>query len=203
MVASSASSRYLLQFVEMLSAEVGAHNLPAVLEKSSLPSEWLDVAYLSKLDGGRASEAYAGLQSAMRTYYGRSARGTLLRVGAKLWERLLNDADLGVKGQAALVRGLPGGVRRKPALDLLARLLSMKQGDVTVHTLDLDLLLVDHASPSTLGQKDSAPICFVTQGLIREALYWAVGQEHDIDEISCRANGGVDCEFKITVGGGK
>lgn len=81
------------------------------------------------------------------------------------------------------------------------RLLSDKPGDVTVHTLDLDLLLVDHVSPTTLGQKDSAPICYVTQGLIREALYWAVSREFDIEETSCRAAGHNNCEFKITVGG--
>lgn len=107
----------------------------------------------------------------MRAYYGRGARGTLLRIGSKLWDRVLNDAALGTKAQSALVRGLPLSMRRKPALDLAARMLSDKPGDVTVHTLDLDLLLVDHVSPTTLGRKDSAPICYVTQGLIHEALY--------------------------------
>jgi predicted hydrocarbon binding protein len=77
----------------------------------------------------------------------------------------------------------------------------MKPGDHTVHTLDLDLLFVDHASLATAGQSDSTPICFVTLGMIRECLYWAVGYEHDIEEISCRALGAKECEFKITVGG--
>jgi hypothetical protein len=36
---------------------------------------------------------------------------------------------------------------------LLARLLAAKPGDITVHTLDLDLLLVDHVSPTTDGQR--------------------------------------------------
>ena len=195
------SPRLLRQFVETLSADIGSQNLTAVLEKDNLPAEWSSMAQMDKFDGARAAEVYAGLQSAMRTYYGRGARGTLLQIGSKLWDRVLNDAALGMKAQSALVRGLPLSMRRKPALDLVARLLSDKSGDVTVHTLDLDLLLVDHVSPTTLGQKDSAPICYVTQGLIREALYWAANRDFDIEEISCRAAGQHDCEFKITVGG--
>ncbi len=195
------SPRLLRQFVETLSAEIGSQNLSAVLEKDNLPAEWSSSAQVAKLDGTRAAEVYAGLQFAMRTYYGRGARGTLLRIGSKLWDRVLNDAALGTKAQSALVRGLPLSMRRKPALDLAARLLSDKPGDVTVHTLDLDLLLVDHVSPTTLGQKDSAPICYATQGLIREALYWAVSREFNIEETSCRAAGHNNCEFKITIGG--
>jgi len=193
--------RLLRQFIETLSAEVGPQNLSAVLEKDDLPAGWSNSLQVDKLDGAQAAEIYAGLQSAMRTYYGRGARGTLLRIGSKLWDRVLTDAALGAKAQSALVRGLPPAMRRKPALDLAARLLSSRPGDVTIHTLDLDLLFVDHVSPTTLGQKDSGPICYVTQGLIREALYWAVNREFDIEETSCRAAGRHTCEFKI-IGGG-
>jgi predicted hydrocarbon binding protein len=124
-----------------------------------------------------------------------------LRIGGNLWRHLLNEAAIAVKAQAAILRGLPTALRRKRALDLLARLLSDKQGDSTVHTLDPDLIFVDHASPTTLGQSDSVPVCFVTLGMIRECLYWVTGYEHDIEEISCRASGAKDCEFKITIGG--
>ncbi len=194
-------SRFLLVFVETLSADIGRRNLTAVLEKDGLPTDWTDPAHLSSLDEEHSAEVYAGLQSALRTYYGRGARGTLIRIGSKMWNRLLNDAAFGAKAQAALVHGLPMPARHKPALELLAGLMSARKGDVTVHTLDLDFLLADHASPATLGQKDSTSICYVTLGLIREALYWAAGKEYDIEETSCRAAGARDCEFKITVGG--
>jgi predicted hydrocarbon binding protein len=83
---------------------------------------------------------------------------------------------------------------------LLARLLSAKPGDITVHTLDLDLLLVDHVSPTTDGQRGDEPICWVTLGLIRESLFWAAGREYDIAETSCRAAGAAACEFHIKTG---
>lgn len=193
-------SHVLRRFVDTLSAELGMDTLAAVLEKAGLPAEWVHSEHFGPLDDARAAEAYARLQAALRTYYGRGARSILLRIGVNLWTALLSEAPFGLKTQSSLVRGLPASLRRKPTLELLARLLSAGDGDLTVHTLDLDLLLVDHASPTTLGQSDPAPICFLTQGLVREALYRALGEEHDIEEITCRAMGAADCEFKITIG---
>jgi predicted hydrocarbon binding protein len=195
------SSRFLRHFVETIASELGQENLSIVLEKAGLPFNWSDPARWENLGYTAAAEAYAGLQKGMRTYYGRGARGILICVGGNLWKRLMDDAPVALKAQSKFLFGLPVNVRRKSALELLAKLLSDQRGDVTVYTLDLDLLLADKASPGTLEQNESELICYVTLGLIRECLYWATGQEHDIEEISCRANGGEACEFKITIGG--
>ena len=191
--------RVMRRFVETLSSEIGHETFSAVLSKAGLPEEWAHPSHFMALDVGRTAQAYARLQSALRTYYGRGARGILLRIGAKLWDHLLDDSSFGLKAQAALIRGLPKSTRRKPALELLARILGAT--NISVHTLDLDLLLVDQTSPTTLDQSDDTPICFVTLGLIRECLYWADGQEHDIEERACRALGARQCEFKIIIGG--
>ena len=195
------SGHFLHHFVETIATELGRDNLSIVLEKAGLPPDWSEPTRWGPLKGESAAEAYAGLQKAMRIYYGRGARGTLIRVGCSLWKRLLDDAPLAVKAQSKIIFGRPVNARRKPALELLAKLLSDQRDDVTVHTLDLDLLLADKASAGTLGQNESDHICYVTLGLLRECLYWATGQEHDIEEVSCRANGGEACEFKITIGG--
>lgn len=201
MTAAAFPLRVMQRFVEALSTEVGHETLSAVLAKAGLPEEWVHPLRFIALDETRTAQAYARLQSALRTYYGRGARGILLRIGANLWKQLLDDSSFWTKTQAALIRGLPITLRRKPALDLLARILSDGAGSVAVHTLDLDLLLVDQTSPTTLEQSDDAPICFVTLGLIRECLHWADGQEHDIEERACKALGARQCEFKITIGG--
>jgi predicted hydrocarbon binding protein len=193
--------RIMQRFVETLSAEIGHETFSAALLNAGLPDEWAHSTYFTDLDNEHTAQAYARLQAALRTYYGRGARGILLRIGAKLWEHLLDDSTLAIKAQAALIRGLPKSMRRKPALELLARILSGTPGNITVHTLDLDLLLVDQTSPTTLEQTDEAPICFVTFGLIRECLYWADGQVYDIEERACRAMGARQCEFKVTIGG--
>jgi len=164
------SSRFLLLFVETIAAELGPENLAIVLEKAGLPPDVSGPAHWDPLNGTTA-ETYAGLQKALRTYYGRGARGILMRVGSNMWMRLLRHAPLGKKAHSKLVLGLPLNARRKSALELLAKLLADQRGNVTVHTLDLDLLLADKASPGTLGQSESDPICYVTLGLVRECLH--------------------------------
>lgn len=194
------SNRILRRFVETVALELGADQFIAMLALAKLPAEWSKPEIFTKTDPVESAKTYSALQAAMRTYYGRGARGVLLRVGQRLWNHLLEDAALGGKAQAAVIKRLPLTARRKSALELLARLIGNGPGDITVHTLDLDLLLVDHASPLTDGQRDAAPICFVTQGLIRESLFWATGQGYDVEETSCKAQGNHACEFKVTTG---
>ena len=194
------SSHFLRHFMMTVAGELGQENLATVLNKAGLSPDRADPANWGSLTGLAAAETYAEVQKAMRTYYGRGARGILIRMGGILWKRLLKDAPMGIKAQSKLVFGLPVKTRRKPALDLFANLLAGQYGDMTVHTLDLNMLMVDRTSPGTLGQNEPEKICYVTLGLLRECLFWATGQEHDIEETSCCANGEQVCEFKITLG---
>jgi len=188
------------KFVQTLSDEIEHETFTAVIKKSGLPKTWAHAEYFVTINNEQAAQAYARLQSALRVYYGRGARGILLRIGTKLWAQLLADASFGIKTQASLIRGLPKILKRKQALELLAKLLSTKRNDITIHTLDLDLLFVDSTSATTLNQTDDTPVCFVTLGLIRECLYWATAEEYNIEERACRAMGAKQCEFKITIG---
>lgn len=194
------SSRILCRFVESVAVELGVDQLHAMLALSELPAEWASPQTFRRTDAVKSAQAYAALQAAMRTYYGRGARGVLLRVGQRMWNLLLEDAALGGRAQAALIRRLPLSTRRKSILELLSKLIAVRPEDITVHSLDLDLLLADHASPAAEGQHTARPICFVTQGLIRESLLWATGQTFDVEETSCRATGQNACEFRITAG---
>lgn len=189
--------RFFRLFLDTLIAEVGRDTLTLVLEKADLSPELVNPQLVSTLTSQTAAETFASIQHAVRRYYGRGARGTLTRIGRLLWPRLLENASLPEKAQAQMVRTLPPSIRVKPAVELLARFLRERPAGVTIHTLDLDLMLVDHAGAATLEQKESTPMCFVTLGLIQEVLFWAMGREYDIEEVSCRANGGATCEFKI------
>jgi predicted hydrocarbon binding protein len=194
------SSRILRRFAETIALELGADQFSAMLSLANLPVEWKTPDAFLKLDPYDSAHVYAALQTAMRTYFGRGARGVLLRVGQRLWHNLLDDAALGIKAQAAVVKRLPLASRRKPTLELLAKFIGAQAGDITVHMLDMDLLFVDQASPSTHDQSEPSPICFVTQGLIRESLFWATSKNYDVEEIHCKAHGEHACEFKITGG---
>jgi predicted hydrocarbon binding protein len=197
------SPRFLRAFVETISSELGEDGLRLVLGKAGLSLLFSDPTAVARFDASAAADAYAEIQQALRTYYGRGARGILQRVGSQFWKRLIEEAPLTVKPQIPLARTLATAAHPKPVLDLLARLLSTAQGDLTVHTLDLDLLLVDHASPSTINQHGEEPICWVTLGLARAALLWATGREYDVSETSCRATGEQACKFQIKIGAAK
>jgi predicted hydrocarbon binding protein len=194
------SNRILRRFAETVALELGADQFSAMLALANLPAEWKNPQVFLSLNPYDSAHIYAALQTAMRIYFGRGARGVLLRVGQRLWDRLLDDAALGIKAQAAVIRRLPLATRRKPTLELLAKFLGTRPGDITIHTLDLDLLFVDHVSPAAHDQKESGPICFVSQGLIRQSLHWATGKDYDVQEIHCQAMGEHTCEFKITGG---
>jgi predicted hydrocarbon binding protein len=193
-------NRVLGRFVETVAKELGSDQFSAMLALTKLPAEWASPDTFLKMDPAVSAKTYASLQAAMRTYYGRGARGVLTRVGQRLWKNLLDDAALGGKTQAAFIKRLPLLSRRKPTLELLAKFIRTGPGDITVHTQDLDLLFADHTSPNADGQSASAPICYVTQALVRESLFWATGQSYDVEETSCKAIGRETCEFMITGG---
>lgn len=101
------SSRLLQRFIQTAAVELGTDQLNTMLTLASLPGDWDRPERFRDLDARNAAETYAALQAAMRTYYGRGARGVLLRVGQRLWHHLLEDAALTSKAQAAVIRRLP------------------------------------------------------------------------------------------------
>jgi predicted hydrocarbon binding protein len=193
--------RFFRLFLESLNAELGPDTLGLVLAKGDLPPDLLDPHSASRFNSASAAETYARIQRALRVYYGRGARGTLVRIGRVLWGGLLEQATFTEKVQAGIARGLPPPLRPKPALELLAHFLSETAQGASVHTLDMDLMLADHAAAAAAGQHEDAPICSVTLGLVQEALFWANGHEYDVLETSCRAAGGDACEFTVTLSG--
>ena len=200
-VSSLLPVRFFRLFLDTLTAEIGHDALVVILEKADLPADLADPQAVSRYTSQSAAETYARVQKAVRVYYGRGARGTLVRIGRLLWARLLETASISERTMAQFVRTLPPAMRRKAALELLARFMREKLTGVTVHNLDLDLMLVDYGSAANRGQTEANPVCYVTLGLIQENLFWATARDHDVEEVSCRAAGSDDCEFKIKLEG--
>lgn len=187
----------LRQFILTANAEVGQNELAQLINDPSL----MDMKVINSLNEHQAAETYAEIQRRLRVYYGRGARGILLRIGQNLWKPILEQQGIMVRILAAGVKLIPAGMRQKPALDLLARVMRGKEGSVSVHTMDLNLLFVDSSSPTTEGLQESQPVCFVTLGLIRGLLFWATENDYDVEETGCRAMGNDSCEFKVVVAG--
>ncbi len=169
-----------------------------LLNKGGVDAELADPGPAFCLDEAAAILAYDGIQAALRSHYGRGARGILVRIGRLMWPYLLADASLFLRVRLWGVRFLPSSLRVKPVLELLASLLRGESNDIAVHSLDLDYMIVDHDF-STIKRRDaSEPTCFVTLGLLQECAYWASGRELDVTETSCRAAGANACEFHIS-----
>jgi predicted hydrocarbon binding protein len=188
-------------FLESTTHEVGMDKLPALLAENHLSPAILDTTPLDRLDGAQAAMASASLQQVLRLYYGRGARGILLRIGQGMWDCMLAQAGFLEKAELEIVRRLPIPARWRRMLELVAARLRESGSATSVHSLDFELILVDHGGAATVGQSSAEPICFVTIGLIKGALCWATGQVADVEEIACKAAGATACEFKIKLGG--
>ncbi len=195
------SGRLVQQFVAATSEEVGAEKLALVLAGVDLMPSSIEPERLRRMEGQEAVELYARLQRALRMYYGRGARGILLRIGRGLWQKMVEQASLLEKAELQIARRLPVPARRRRVLEFVAEHLRDPGGSSSVHLLDVDLLLVDRSGAAACGQTDDEPICYVTLGMIQGALYWAAGREADVEEVACKATGAPACEFKIKLGG--
>jgi predicted hydrocarbon binding protein len=187
----------LQQFILTANQEVGRNELAQIINELGL----LDLNVISSLNELQAAETYAEIQRRLRVYYGRGARGILLRIGQNLWKPVLQKQGILTRLQAFGVKIIPSGMRQKPVLDLLARVMRGHEGSVSVHSMDLNLLFVDSSSPTTTGLQEAQPVCFVTLGLIRGMLFWATGKDYDVEETACCAMGNDACEFKVVVAG--
>jgi len=187
----------LQQFIQSANQEVGRNELAQIINDPSL----LDLNTLSSLNELQAAESFAEIQRRLRVYYGRGARGILLRIGQNLWKPVLQKQGIPTRLLTVGIKIIPAGMRQKPALDLLARVMRGREGSVSVHSMDLNLLFVDSSSPTTTGLQENQPVCFVTLGLIRGMLFWATGKDYDVEETGCCAMGNDACEFKVVVSG--
>ena len=175
---------------------MGQSGLVTILRQAGLQRY---VNALPAADGGPALRAteYATLMQAIENYYGRGARGTLMRIGYASFLRLVKER----RAQAALYRVwfrlLPLAARRWQLLAWLARELAGSDGQVTLHRDDQHLNLVDHTSDPTAGRQRDQAICWMTVGEIQEALKWGTGQEYEVTELACRAKGDAACRFEV------
>ena len=87
------SKRLVQFFMDSATREVGADKLPTILAENHLSPSIIEKAHLEHLDGADAAVLYASLQQALRLFYGRGARGILLRIGEGMWDRMMAQAN--------------------------------------------------------------------------------------------------------------
>ena len=184
------------RFMLAIQDVMGQSGLAAVLRQAGLQRFVSALPPANDKLGLRAAE-YAALTQAIENYYGRGARGTLLRIGYASFNRLVVAQSFTAGFYRQVLRLLPIQNRKVLTLRLLARDLASPRGRVSVHRDDHRLKLVDYESDATVGRHRDIEICWVTLGEIQESLKWGTGLEYDVSELSCKARGEPACRFEI------
>jgi predicted hydrocarbon binding protein len=183
------------RFMLAIQDVMGQSGLTTVLRQAGLQRYASALPAADEPANFRASE-YAALMQAIENYYGRGARGTLIRIGYASFKRLVASRRLRARAFHALLRPLPPRARRLLVLRWLATQHG-RGGKMRIHQDDHNLVLVDMESLATTGRTRDNQICWVTLGEIQEALKWGTGREYDVTEMSCKAKGEPACRFEI------
>jgi predicted hydrocarbon binding protein len=189
-------NRFVHPFFHTVEEQMGKYSLHMLLRQAGL-EHYIDQLPPANRKTCMLSSEYAQFQGAFRAYYGKGARGALNRIGRRVFQCLIKASPLRSRLCLFWIRLMPRAARGKKGLDFLASQLREPDGKISVHTLDLDLVFVVATSDSACGQSALEPICWVTQGMIQEALLWAAEVEPEVEEISCQAAGGETCTFRI------
>lgn len=190
------TNRYLRHILQAIDEEMGRQSLRMVLRQAGLERYVAELPPLNDQRVAYASEL-ASLERAIRTYYGRGARGSLNRIGRAIWRCLIGEAPLVVKIRLFGTRLRPTRERRLAVLRTLAKEMRGGEGQIQVQVEDGDLLFVDAEGDFTLGRHDEAHICWITQGMIQEALVWTGHLDAEVEEVACRGRGAPECRFLI------
>jgi predicted hydrocarbon binding protein len=138
---------------------------------------------------------YAAILMALRTYFGRGARGSLIRVGRELFRRRLQDDRL--QWWLNNWRFRLTSVQARPGVALRLLLTDVAQGDGEVQRSVTGLQMIDRSTHRTMSQQSDAPVCWTAIGEIAAALLWGTGRDWDVRESRCRCVGDEVCQFEV------
>jgi predicted hydrocarbon binding protein len=142
---------------------------------------------------------YGGAQQAVEDFYGpRGARAMLIRIGRATFRYTLQEQPtiLGLKGLA--LKALPMGARMKLLLDNITGAAN-KNVNLKAHLREEPdaFYYINEECPCRWRPKHSSPACFVTVGVLQEAMLWATGKNFKIEEVACISNGASACVYRV------
>jgi len=142
---------------------------------------------------------YGAAEQAVEDFHGRrGARAMLVRIGRATFQYTLKEqpAVLGLAGIA--LKALPMGMRLKLVLERITRAAN-EDVDQPAHVReepDAHYFVVEEC-PCHWRPRHEGPACFVTVGVLQEAVTWATGKMFKIEEVACISNGASACVYRI------
>jgi predicted hydrocarbon binding protein len=191
----NAALRVLFEAIEDVMGENGTK---AVLNAGGL-STYIGNYPPKNLDMNANFNEYGAAQQAVEDFYGpRGARAMLLRIGRATFQFGLRDqpAILGLAGIA--LKALPEKTRMKLILDRMAKAAEERVNQPTVVREEDDAFyFIVQECPCRWRPPHDKPCCYVTVGVLMEAMAWITGKLHKVEEVACIANGASSCVYRI------
>lgn len=178
-----------------LEAEIGRGGLMTLLRQARLQRYTAGTPGHNREARVLAAE-YAGLIQAVETYYGRGARGTLVRVGQRVFEQLLRLRRVTPAWLRLTNWLLSRPARAARTLRWVAAEIAAPAGRVEVLAEGEHLVVLDYEGDSAFGRQRELPGCWLLVGELQQALYWATGQAYEVIETECKSAGAPACRFE-------
>jgi predicted hydrocarbon binding protein len=191
----NAALRVLLEAIEEV---MGPNGTKAVLNAGGL-SQYIDNYPPKDLEMNASFAEYGGVQQAVEDFYGpRGARAMLLRIGRATFEFGLREqpAILGLAGVA--LKALPEKTRMKLILDRMAKA-AIDQVNQPTNVIEEDdaFYFVVEECPCRWRPTHDKPACYVTVGVLMQAMAWITGKLHRVEEVACISSGASSCVYRI------
>ena len=191
----NANLRILFEAIEEVMGENGAK---AVLKSGGL-GRFVDNYPPDNTELEATFTDYGAAQQAVEDFYGpRGARAMLVRIGRATFQRTLKErpAILGLAGLA--FKALPLGARMRLVLDNITNAAN-KDVNLQAHLRDEPdaYYYVNEECPCRWRPKHDKPACFVTVGVLQQAIAWATGKNFKVEEVACISNGASACVYRI------
>jgi predicted hydrocarbon binding protein len=122
----------------------------------------------------------------------------LLRIGRATFQFGLRDqpAILGLAGIA--LKALPEKTRMKLILDRMASAAEERVNQPTLVREEADAFyFIVNECPCGWRPSHDKPCCYVTVGVLMEAMAWITGKLHKVEEVACISNGASSCVYRI------
>jgi predicted hydrocarbon binding protein len=143
---------------------------------------------------------YARFNTAIESFYGRSGKGMLHRIGKASFQYGVREqgALMGVAGAA--LKLMPQKGRIKFVLNAMATALKKTNPQVNAWVEEDGgrIAFCESTCAICLGRHSTEPVCHLYVGSVSEAVHWATGQEYKVTETHCIAKGDQYCRFEIS-----
>lgn len=177
---------------------MGVNGLNVVLRTSGL-ERFIDNLPPDDLNPGIKTSEYAQLNEAIEEFYGRGGRSVLRRIGKASFQYAIREqsALMGLAG--VTLKLLPNRQRIRFVLNSMVNALkkSNPQVDAWVEEVDGQIAYLERTCGVCYGRRSDKPICHLYVGSISEAIRWATGQNYEVRETHCIANGDEYCRFEV------